>query len=135
MILCVGANAAIDKTVVVPNFRLNEIQRPRKVIALPGGKGCNVARALKCLGGQPVVTGWVGGSAGQFIEDGLRRGRMIFTMFSVEPLSRNQRLNCDLPSTLTRVILYPIERGSVAVLLSLSGCENQQDHEENVAAE
>ncbi len=71
MILCVNPNAAIDKTVVVPSFRLNEIQRPEQVLAFPGGKGCNVARALKRLGETPLVSGWVGGFAGQFIESGL----------------------------------------------------------------
>ena len=73
MILCVNPNAAIDKTVVVSQFRLNEIHRPQQVVAIPGGKGCNVARALKCLGEVPTVSGWVGGFAGQFIEAGLRR--------------------------------------------------------------
>lgn len=73
MILCVNLNAAIDKTVIVPGFRLNEIHRPQQVMLLPGGKGCNVARALRCLGEQPVVTGWVGGYAGQFIQAGLAR--------------------------------------------------------------
>ncbi len=68
MILCVNPNAAIDKTIVVPGFRLHAIQRPERVIAIPGGKGCNVARALKALGESPVVTGWVGGFAGRFIE-------------------------------------------------------------------
>lgn len=71
MILCVNPNAAIDKTVIVSPFHLNKIHRPQAVKALPGGKGCNVARALKRLGDTPVVTGWVGGSAGQFIEHGL----------------------------------------------------------------
>ncbi len=73
MILCVNLNAAIDKTIVVSPFRLNEIHRPQQVIALPGGKGCNVARALKTLDDRPMVTGWVGGFAGQFIESGLKR--------------------------------------------------------------
>jgi tagatose 6-phosphate kinase len=73
MILCVNPNAAIDKTVVVSPFCLNEIHRPQKVMAFPGGKGCNVARALKTLGDNPVVTGWVGGFAGQFIEAELHR--------------------------------------------------------------
>ena len=31
-----------------------------------------MARALKLLGESPVVTGWIGGYAGQFIEDGLQ---------------------------------------------------------------
>lgn len=71
MILCVNPNAAVDKTLVVENFRLNAIHRPSYELALPGGKGCNVARAAKTLGQQPVVTGWVGGNAGRFIEEGL----------------------------------------------------------------
>ncbi len=73
MILCVNPNAAIDKTVLVPNFSLNGIHRPQQVIQLPGGKGCNVARTLKVLGQAPVMMSWVGGHAGEFIKDGLAR--------------------------------------------------------------
>jgi tagatose 6-phosphate kinase len=68
MILCLNLNAAVDKTIVVSSFEINKIHRPESVIALAGGKGCNVARALKTLGEEPVVSGWVGGLAGQFIE-------------------------------------------------------------------
>ena len=80
MILCVNPNAAIDKTVVVESFRLNEGHRPEQVIARAGGKGCNCARGLRRLGETPVVTGWVGGFAGQFIEAGLH-GEGIQTDF------------------------------------------------------
>lgn len=73
MILCVNLNAAIDKTVIVTPFRVGEIHRPEDVTALPGGKGCNVARALQRLGVEPRVMGWVGGYAGQFIEHGLQQ--------------------------------------------------------------
>ncbi len=69
MILCVNLNAAIDKTLVVRKFRLGAIHRPEQVLALAGGKGFNVARALKSMSGHPVVTGWAGSHAGQFIED------------------------------------------------------------------
>jgi tagatose 6-phosphate kinase len=72
MILCLNLNAAIDKTIIVSSFEINKIHRPESVIALAGGKGCNVARALKTLGEAPVVSGWVGGSSGQFIENELR---------------------------------------------------------------
>lgn len=68
MILCVTANAAVDKTTVISPFRLNSIHRPQVMLALAGGKGCNVARALKTLGERALVTGWVGGFAGQLIE-------------------------------------------------------------------
>jgi len=73
MILCLNLNAAIDKTIVVSSFKIDQIHRPESVVALAGGKGCNVARALKTLGNVPVVSGWVGGFAGQFIEKELHR--------------------------------------------------------------
>ncbi len=80
MILCVNANAAIDKTVVVSPFRLNTIHRPQQVLALPGGKGANVARGLQQLGETPVVIGWVGGHSGQYIATRLH-GEGIETIF------------------------------------------------------
>jgi tagatose 6-phosphate kinase len=73
MILCLNLNAAIDKTIIVSSFEIDKIHRSESVIALAGGKGCNVARALKTLGEFPLVTGWVGGFAGQFIEQELHR--------------------------------------------------------------
>jgi len=72
MILCVNANAAVDKTVVIENFQLNAIHRPSLELILPGGKSCNVARAAKTLGLPAVVLGWVGGYAGNFIEAALQ---------------------------------------------------------------
>jgi tagatose 6-phosphate kinase len=71
-ILCVNPNAAIDKTIVVDNFSLDKIHRPQRVVSTAGGKGCNVARVLKTLGEMPIVTGWVGGHAGRYIEAALR---------------------------------------------------------------
>ena len=71
MFLCINANAAIDKTLVVPGFTLDRIQRPERVVLLPGGKGINVARGLQTLGETAVVSGWAGGYAGQFIAAGL----------------------------------------------------------------
>lgn len=88
MILCVNPNAAIDKTAIVNAFRLNAIHRPQQILALPGGKGCNVARALHTLGGDAVVTGWVGGFAGQFIEAGLEREGIQAAFVHTEAESR-----------------------------------------------
>lgn len=73
MILCLNLNAAIDKTIIVSALEINKIHRPEAVIALAGGKGCNVARALKTFGEAPVLSGWVGGFAGQFIEKELHQ--------------------------------------------------------------
>jgi tagatose 6-phosphate kinase len=71
MFLCLNANAAIDKTLVMSGFALDSIQRPERVVLLAGGKGINVARGLQTLGETAVVSGWAGGFAGQFIAAGL----------------------------------------------------------------
>jgi 1-phosphofructokinase family hexose kinase len=54
MIITVTLNAAIDKTLAVPNFRLGRRHRAVEQTAMAGGKGVNVARALRALG-QPVI--------------------------------------------------------------------------------
>jgi 1-phosphofructokinase/tagatose 6-phosphate kinase len=46
VILTVTLNAAIDRTVAVPNFRLGHRHRAVESRTVPGGKGINVARAL-----------------------------------------------------------------------------------------
>ncbi len=49
MILAVTPNPSIDRAVIIDGFRLGEINRPRQVLALAGGKGLNVARAAHSL--------------------------------------------------------------------------------------
>lgn len=88
MILCINANAAIDKTVVVKGFHLDDIQRPESVLALPGGKGANVAKGLKRLGESPIVSGWVGGFNGRFIESGLQQEGIETAFVHLESESR-----------------------------------------------
>ena len=107
-ILCVNANAAIDKTLLIRNYRLGEIHRPERVLSLPGGKGCNAARALKCIGGTPVVTGWVGGFAGQWIETQLQR-EGIATRFVQTPFESRECISVLDPETNALTEIY--ERG------------------------
>jgi 1-phosphofructokinase family hexose kinase len=64
MILTVTLNAAIDRTVAVPNFRLGHRHRAVESRTLAGGKGINVARALKLLGRPVIAAGFAGGPTG-----------------------------------------------------------------------
>src|SRR5690349_7429773 len=64
MILTVTLNAAIDRTVAVPNFRLGHRHRSVESRTVAGGKGINVARALNLLGRPVIATGFVGGPKG-----------------------------------------------------------------------
>ncbi len=76
MIISVTMNAAIDRTVAVPNLRLGRRHRSVETRTVPGGKGINVARALGLLGRPVIATGLVGGGNGdrvlkQLGEEGL----------------------------------------------------------------
>ena len=64
MILTVTLNAAIDRTVAVPNFRLGRRHRAVESRTVAGGKGINVARALSLLGRPVIAAGFVGGPTG-----------------------------------------------------------------------
>jgi 1-phosphofructokinase family hexose kinase len=64
MIVTVTLNAAIDRTLTVPNFQLGHRHRASQGLTLAGGKGINVARALKRLDVPVVATGLAGGRTG-----------------------------------------------------------------------
>jgi 1-phosphofructokinase family hexose kinase len=64
VILTVTLNAAIDRTVAVPNFRLGRRHRAVEERTVAGGKGVNVARALRLLGQPVIATGLAGGPTG-----------------------------------------------------------------------
>jgi 1-phosphofructokinase family hexose kinase len=67
MILTVTLNPALDRTMTVPNFQAGMRHRATDTVVLPGGKGINVARAVKALGRPVIATGFVGGRKGDQI--------------------------------------------------------------------
>lgn len=70
-LLCVTPSPAIDRTAQVPRLRLGQVLRPTRVVALPGGKGVNAARAALRLGGRVVTAGIAGGYAGRWLTEAL----------------------------------------------------------------
>ncbi|NEW08399.1 1-phosphofructokinase [Paenibacillus sp. SYP-B3998] len=80
MITTVTLNAAIDKTYYVKQFGLGDVQRVTRQIAEPGGKGNNVAKVIRLLGGDVTASGFAAGSSGSFIEGSLME-RGIQTSF------------------------------------------------------
>ncbi len=67
MIVTVTLNAAVDRTLTVPNFQLAQRHRASHSLTGAGGKGINVARALKRLDSPVVATGLAGGRTGDRI--------------------------------------------------------------------
>jgi len=71
MIITVTLNAAIDKSLSVPNFRLGRRHRTVEQRTMAGGKGVNIARTLKTLGQPVIATGFAGGATGTHIVEQL----------------------------------------------------------------
>jgi 1-phosphofructokinase family hexose kinase len=77
MILTITPNAALDRTLVVHGYGDGGVFRPERAIVAPGGKGVNVARAVRILGGDACCCGFIAGHIGALmasliVQEGLR---------------------------------------------------------------
>lgn len=72
MIITVTMNPAIDKTVDIDRMERGGLNRIQHVELDAGGKGINVSKTIKSLGGESLATGFLGGKAGGTIEGVLK---------------------------------------------------------------
>lgn len=72
MIYTVTLNPSIDYIVEVDDLKLGDLNRMKRDLKLPGGKGINVSRVLNQLGAGSTAIGFLGGFTGRFIDDTLR---------------------------------------------------------------
>jgi 1-phosphofructokinase family hexose kinase len=98
MIITVTLNAAVDKTLEVPNFRLNRRHRSVEQRTMAGGKGVNVARAIKRLGQPVIATGFAGGPAGTRIVEQLTEESILNDFVRIREESRTNTAVLD-PTT------------------------------------
>lgn len=71
MIITVTLNPALDKTVEIPDFSLDAVNRITAMRTDPGGKGLNVSKVIAKLGGTSTVVGVLGGTTGRRIADAM----------------------------------------------------------------
>jgi 1-phosphofructokinase family hexose kinase len=88
VILTVTLNAAVDRTVAVPNFRLAQRHRAVESQTMAGGKGVNIARALKLLGRPVIATGLAGGATGTRVLERLAEESILNDFTRIEGESR-----------------------------------------------
>ena len=100
MIITVTLNAAIDKSLSVPNFRLGRRHRTVEQTTMPGGKGINVARALKTLGQPVIATGFAGGPTGTRIVEQLTAESILNDFVRIREESRTNTAVHD-PTTVS----------------------------------
>jgi 1-phosphofructokinase/tagatose 6-phosphate kinase len=100
VIVTVTLNAAIDRTLTVPNFQLGQRHRASQGLTLAGGKGINVARALKRLDVPVVATGLAGGRTGTRIVEELTAEAILNDFVRIADESRTSTAVVD-PTTAT----------------------------------
>lgn len=67
MIITLTMNPAIDKTVEIDRLAQGGLNRIKKVEYDAGGKGINVSKTIRELGGESIATGFLGSAAGELI--------------------------------------------------------------------
>ena len=100
MIITVTLNAAFARTITVPNFQRGQRHRASAALPLAGGKGINIARALKTLGVPVIATGLAGGQAGLRIVERLTGEAILNDFVRIEGESRTSTAVVD-PTTNT----------------------------------
>src|SRR5271165_6457833 len=98
MIITVTLNAAIDKSLSVPNFRLGRRHRTVEQRTIAGGKGVNIARTLKALGQPVIATGFAGGPTGTRIVEQLTEEAILNDFVRIREESRTNTSVLD-PTT------------------------------------
>lgn len=69
MIYTVTLNPALDKTVEIPHFTLDTVNRIATLRTDPGGKGINVSKVIDKLGGTSKAMGILAGATGHAIAE------------------------------------------------------------------
>ncbi len=98
MIITVTLNPALDKTLEVPNFTPGRRHRTVDQVTMPGGKGVNVARAIKRLGQPVIATGLAGGATGTRIVEALNDEAILNSFVRIREESRTNTAVLD-PTT------------------------------------
>jgi tagatose 6-phosphate kinase len=88
-------NAAVDRTLTVPNFRPGHRHRASDELTLAGGKGINIARALKRLEVPVVSTGLTGGRTGTRIVEELTAEAILNDFVRIADESRTSTAVVD----------------------------------------
>ncbi len=98
MIITVTLNAAIDKTLEVPSFTPGRRHRTVNQTSMPGGKGVNIARAIKQLGQPVIAAGLAGGATGTRIVEALNDESILNDFVRIHEESRTNTVVLD-PTT------------------------------------
>ena len=88
MIYTVTLNPALDKTAIVPGLEIDLVNRITELRVDPGGKGINVSKVVKQLGGESIAIAILAGNTGNTIKNMLAEQGIECRSFDVEGETR-----------------------------------------------
>lgn len=103
MIVTVTMNPAIDKTVDIDSLKPGGLNRITHVELDAGGKGINVSKTIKELGGESLVTGFIGGKAGETIEGVMKEWGIPTEFVYVDGETRTNMKVVETNGTVTEI--------------------------------
>lgn len=98
MIATVTLNPSLDQHVAVDGLILDESNRWVSFNREPGGKGINVSRVVRELGGKTVAYGFIGGFDGNVLKTILRQHNVPFDFTPIKGGIRSNFIITDLKS-------------------------------------
>jgi 1-phosphofructokinase/tagatose 6-phosphate kinase len=105
MFLTVTLNAALDKTLRVPNLQIGQRHRCAPGLVQPGGKGINVARALRYLGEPSIASGFAGGRTGTRLIEELTAEGILNDFVRIADETRTTTLVIDPAGTIQPTLI------------------------------
>ena len=115
MIITVTMNPAIDKTVAIDKFEHGGLNRIKNVTIDAGGKGINVSKTIKALGGESIATGFLGGNNGATIQKVLNDAEITMDFIQIDAE--------------TRVNTKVVEEDGCVTELNESGSQISEEHQ------
>lgn len=88
MIFTLTMNPCLDRYVYVDELKVDDTIRAKKVKDYPAGKGIDVSRVIKELGGTSIAISLLGGDTGRKIEEMLDKEGVFYSTIRVESETR-----------------------------------------------
>jgi 1-phosphofructokinase len=90
MIATITLNPSIDQHILVPHLVKDDANRAQSLASYPGGKGVNVSKVIRELGGKTCAYTLIGGFAGDFWK---QRVKTLDIRYSACPVKGETRIN------------------------------------------
>lgn len=100
-VITVTLNPAIDKTIIISEFKVGGLNRVVETRSDPGGKGINVARVLSNFETDVTATGFIAGFQGQQMIDPLKEKDITLEFIKVNGETRTNLKIFDEQTKLT----------------------------------